>query len=115
MQFADSYALNENAVNMPTHDITVSFWAKTPGYKASKPSNRFETFVTYATHLPDVTTSKIVPQAKFSQPLSESPVSMSSLTVNAPQILCDLQWVLSNLIYPPTPSLFPISTPFCRT
>lgn len=49
LAFADNYAMNEHAKNVPTRDFTVSFWAKTPKFNHTDPRERFMTFITYAT------------------------------------------------------------------
>ena len=52
--FENNYALNPDVVGMPTKDITVEFWARTPAYnKSSRPADKkFEDLLNYATHLP---------------------------------------------------------------
>ncbi|KAK9789369.1 hypothetical protein WJX73_005379 [Symbiochloris irregularis] len=56
LSFEDNYALNEHISGMPTRDFTVSFWAKTAPYNKSRPAQEYNTFLTYATHIPDAAT-----------------------------------------------------------
>ena len=54
LTFANNYALNPDVVEMPTKDLTVEFWAKTPAYDPNAPGhNPIADFFTYATHVPE--------------------------------------------------------------
>ena len=57
VEFEDNYALNEQAKGMPTKDITVAFWARTPKVNSSQPLQKYTTFLNYATLNPAAATS----------------------------------------------------------
>ena len=54
--FENNYALNPDVEGMPTEDLTVSFWARTPAYNVSEiglvQDKKFEDMFNYATHSP---------------------------------------------------------------
>ena len=52
--FEDNYAMNPDMQGMPTKDLTVEFWAKTPAYDPTVPGhNPLADLLTYATHIPE--------------------------------------------------------------
>ena len=51
LSFQNNYALASEISNMPTKDLTVEFWARTPKYANSNGSSHQE-FLSFATHLP---------------------------------------------------------------
>ncbi len=53
--FENNYALNGDVTGMPTRDVSVEFWARTPAYNKSSPNadKKFEDILNYATHIPD--------------------------------------------------------------
>lgn len=54
--FENNYALNPDVEGMPTEDMTVSFWVRTPAYNVSElglvQDKQFEDIFNYATHSP---------------------------------------------------------------
>ena len=51
LSFQNNYALATEISNMPTQDLTVEFWARTPKYENNNGSTHQE-FLSFATHLP---------------------------------------------------------------
>lgn len=51
LSFQNNYALATEISNMPTKDLTVEFWARTPKYENNNGSSHQE-FLSFATHLP---------------------------------------------------------------
>ena len=53
--FENNYALNSDVVGMPTIDMSVEFWARTPAYNESSPNadKKFEDMLNYASRIPD--------------------------------------------------------------
>ncbi len=51
LSFQNNYAMASEITKMPTKDVTVEFWARTPKYENNNGSVHQE-FFSYATHLP---------------------------------------------------------------
>jgi len=52
--FENNYAMNPDVVEMPTKDLTVEMWAKTPAYDSNALGhNPVADLLTYATHIPE--------------------------------------------------------------
>jgi hypothetical protein len=52
MTFRNNYAINDAVEQMPTRDVTVEFWARTPAMREGQaPPADYAEFFSYATHL----------------------------------------------------------------
>ena len=52
--FENNYALNPEMSGMPTKDLTVEFWSKTPAYDNNALGhNPLADLLVYATHIPE--------------------------------------------------------------